>query len=846
MRRIILLISILFSITLLNAQHRYHFRVNAPQGFSVVSSTATNLSLHYSINEIGIADIDNGEVKGQEIMLKGSFGSFAEEQPNLPYENRYIAVPQGATVRIEVKERGIKALHDIDLLPAAPVQVNSAIGLPELHKDMSVFGKDDYFPSENVTIAQSTCIRGLDVVLLSVTPFRYNPVRKTLEVIYDMDIEIRFESGNGQFGDPRYRNPDWDHILRNMVINSDMLPESHYYERLNEAIQNRETVAEYLIITPDDESLVAWADTLKDFRNKQGVLTKVVTTTECGGNTAEQIKGYIQNAYDNWTIPPAAVMIFNGLTDTMSHSWPLPEAYVGGTEGIPGFPLVFVNYNDQGENHNYKSDSPYADMNGDSIPDLAISRIPVMTPEEYQLQVNKLIQYETTPPSDPSYYDQPVITSGYEYNKWFLITSQSVNGFFQNYLGKRPWNFYMVYEYTQPEPSFPDSAWSTGYNTATVVDYFGPDGQNYFPRYPNDLNDWRDMNNNSYLKEALNSNSFFTLYRDHSASHWWCCPVFEYGEIDNLTNTEPTFILSIGCHTAKYTKTYLRSNWNPHIIEPSVLNTFCKHNVGSIGGIGAVTVTHSQYNDILTWGFIDYVWPAFMPTLGSHTAPEFVRPSYGLVASKLFLNEHAFLPDFWPVKVLTTNNVFHYIGETYLNLYTEMPQTLTLEAPLQHPNAQWHYQFTVEEGATVCFSKDSDILHVVKGTGVPQIVVLPEMAVGEQFTITATMQNHYRLEQTVTVVHSGAATSENQVMHFDLYPDPTDGMVTISVGQTIQGKVVVEVFNLLGDRMMAKDIHHLQKGDCVNLDLHQLAPGQYVVKLCTDMGNGSKIVNIRR
>ena len=235
-----------------------------------------------------------------------------------------------------------------------------------------------------------------------------------------------------------------------------------------------------------------------------------------------------------------------------------------------------------------------------------------------------------------------------------------------------------------------------------------------------------------------------------------------------------------------------------------------------------------------------------MPTLGSHTAPEFVRPSYGLVASKLFLNEHAFLPDFWPVKVLTTNNVFHYIGETYLNLYTEMPQTLTLEAPLQHPNAQWHYQFTVEEGATVCFSKDSDILHVVKGTGVPQIVVLPEMAVGEQFTITATMQNHYRLEQTVTVVHSGAATSENQVMHFDLYPDPTDGMVTISVGQTIQGKVVVEVFNLLGERMMAKDIHHLQKGDCVHLDLHQLAPGQYVIKLCTDMGNGSKMVTIRR
>ena len=217
--------------------------------------------------------------------MKGSFGSFAEGMPNLPFENRYIAVPKGATVSIEVKEKGCQTLSDIEVLPSAAVQGNAAVGMPRLQKNMNVYGKDANYPTQNVAVAQSTQIRGLDVVMLNVTPFRYNPVRKTLDVIYDMDIEIRFEGGSGQFGEARYRNPAWDGILRDLVINSDMLPDAHYYDLLKETVKNREEGCEYLIISPDDEDILAYADTLKQFRTKQGVLTKVVTTTECGGTS---------------------------------------------------------------------------------------------------------------------------------------------------------------------------------------------------------------------------------------------------------------------------------------------------------------------------------------------------------------------------------------------------------------------------------------------------------------------------------------------------------------------------------------------------------------------------------
>ena len=88
MKRQLLLLTFLLAFGIVNAQDTYRFRTDAPQGISVTSSTASHLSLHYSIQELGIANIDNGEVKGQEIILKGQLAPNAEGLPNLPVVNR--------------------------------------------------------------------------------------------------------------------------------------------------------------------------------------------------------------------------------------------------------------------------------------------------------------------------------------------------------------------------------------------------------------------------------------------------------------------------------------------------------------------------------------------------------------------------------------------------------------------------------------------------------------------------------------------------------------------------------------------------------------------------------------
>jgi hypothetical protein len=735
MKRIFTLLTIICTFSLLNAQETYRFRTDAPQGLHIESSTASGLSLHYTLNEITVADYKNGDTQGQEIIMKGSFGSFSEGLPNLPFENHYIAIPRGAKVSVNVKGNGSQTLNGVDLLPAAEVILNNAAEQPKLRKDMNVFGKDANFPAKNVTIAQATQIRGLDMVMLNITPFRYNPVKKTLEVIYDMDIEVSFEGGDGQFGDARYRNPAWDGILRDLVINSNMLSDAHYYERLNEAIQNRDNGCEYLIITIDDSAFMAWADTLKQFRTKQGILTKVVNTTECGGNEPEDIRNYILNAYENWAIPPAAILLFGGNHATQLDFGLKPYLLTS----PPGWDGVVT--------YTYPTDNPFADMNGDSIPDLAISRMTVLNADECQLQVKKLLEYELTPPTDLHYFDHPVINSGYQDTKWFEITAQVTNNFLRDRLGKHPANIYMKYYYEDNDPTPPDSIWSVAPNTDAVLDYFGPNGTNYIPLSIGILNDWQDMYDIQPVVDAMSEGSFLTFYRDHSSTDIWCCPWLKLKHLSLIKNEKPTFLFSIGCLNNDY--------WDNWSCPKCLSEAFLEAKTGAIGVIGANNITYSQYNDLITWGMFDYFWPDYMPTLGSQTEDDFAYPSYSLVAGKLFLRHQTFLPYTTnTVKVEKTLNLFSYLGETYLSLFTEMPQPLAIDAPIFHANDQWQYTFTAEEGATVCLSNKNGIIAVARATGELQSLALPQMEIGEQFFLTATKKNRFRYEQTITIISS--------------------------------------------------------------------------------------------
>jgi hypothetical protein len=79
----------------------------------------------------------------------------------------------------------------------------------------------------------------------------------------DIEIEITFEGGNGQFGEDRLRNRWWDPIMRDAILN-----QASISEVVKNSRATTEVGFEYLIIVPDDPVFISWADSLKTFRNR--------------------------------------------------------------------------------------------------------------------------------------------------------------------------------------------------------------------------------------------------------------------------------------------------------------------------------------------------------------------------------------------------------------------------------------------------------------------------------------------------------------------------------------------------------------------------------------------------
>ena len=412
-----------------------------------------------------------------------------------------------------------------------------------------------------------------------------------------------------------------------------------------------------------------------------------------------------------------------------------------------------------------------------------------------------------------------------------MISSQSINGFYRDKLGKHPTDLYMV----QSGP-IPDSIWSTGYNTSVLMDYFGPNGQNYIPQSIGELHDWRDMRDATPLCNALNEGSFLTLYRGHSNMDQWWFPQFSYHHLETEIYGPPTFVLSISCSTLLF------DNWKRCLID-----AFCiKENSGAVGGIGATTLTHSYFNDILAWGIYDCIWPDFLPDMGSDTPPEFVRPSYVLTEAKLYFAYHYFLPDWWSDKESSTMCLFGYTGETYLNLFTEVPQPIQIEHEPDCPADASEYTLTAEEGAVVCLSKDGEIIGVNRSDGQPYSFALPQMEEGDHFTLTATKQNHFRYEVEVPVISgSGPHAVVERNSSFALYPNPTDGEVRLILKQDLPGKVNLEVYDMAGSCLTNKTFQDLREGQSIVIDLQHYTSGIYVVKLRNGEGDWSKELIVR-
>jgi len=715
---------------------------SSKEGFKLESSRSNSAVIRHSIPQMTLETLEMEQASGQVISLNGIYLPNNPGAPNLPGSSRYIAVPEGATARLEILAYQKEVIENVDLLPAAPIQLDTDDSPADYSKDNSIYSKDGLYPAEPFLLSAVDEIRGVDVVMLGITPFQYNPVQKQLIVYHDIQFEVVFEGGNGQFGDNRLRSRWWDPILKDMVLNADQLPEISYNQAGN---ATRETGAEYLIVIPDNEDFVSWADSIRLFRVHQGISTMVVDVNDIGGNTVAAFESYFNDAYNNWDTPPSAVLM-------------LGDYNTNGTLGLISHLL-----NDHPGGYNpYISDNPFADVTGNKLPDIVFARITANNTAQLETMINKFLEYERTPPVNQAFYDNPVTAMGWQTERWFQLCSEIINGFWEHGLGKNPVRENAIYS------GSPGGSWSSNANTSQVVNYFGPMGLNYVPATTGHLTDWGG--NATRLNNDINSGAFMVQHRDHGYEGGWGEPDYGNSDLSGLNNDDLTFVWSVNCLTGKF-----------NIGSESFAEKFHRLNRGAVGIVAATEVSYSFVNDTYVWGAYDNMWPQFMPDYGSTPPARAIFPAYANAAGKIFLQQSSwpYNPEHKPI----TYNLFHHHGDAFLNIYSEMPQDLAVNHMPVLLSGLDVFEVTVEEGAWIALTVGDEIIGTAEAVAGTTQVPITIQEPGTQIRITITKQNYFRYEQMIECIPpDGAYVIFNQNVVHD---DDGNGNGQIDFGETI-------------------------------------------------------------
>lgn len=508
----------------------------------------------------------------------------------------------------------------------------------------------------------------------------------------------------------------------------------------------------YLIVTPNNSGIAQWADTLARFRNEQGILTKVINIKDIGDNEPSALKDYFENIYDNCDLAPSAILLFGDYSNDS-------------TKGITSYRL-----NDTYNNEiKYLADNKLVDFDYDNLPEICIARMPAADAQQAELMVKKTIHYERFPSTNPDYYENPVTAMGFDESRWFQLCSEIIAGYFERN-GKNPNRLNSINNGT------PDSLWSTNENTYKVMNYFGPDGLNYIPSDLRHLTEW-DATNDDIIS-AINEGCFLVQHRSHGTYQTWDNPDFTNNDINNLNNEDLTFIMSANCQTGDFG--YGEGD------NDCFAERFLRVENGAVAVVAASQVSYSFVNDTYVWGFYDYLWNDFMPY--GNNATSFKYPAFANAYGKYFLKQ-----SLWPNNSIykdVTYNLFHYFGDAYLQLNTELPQHITIEYPKEISTSCSSFIVKKDKDTRVALSVDGEL--IATSFGEDSIINIRPFYKEGRIKIVATKQDHYRHEDYIEI----RSNLNNEDLN--IFPNPTNNILYVE-GKEIK---IIEVYNTLGQKLM--------------------------------------------
>jgi hypothetical protein len=603
----------------------------------LVKSDEKGLTIEMSLPGFQSRDTVVGEETYQQLEIPG--GGFTADigSPELPVVSTHLEVPFGAQAEVEVTDSKFKVLPGYNIYPAQEPWLNlEEAKKPPFTKNDEVYSTNVFFPEKIVQVSRAGELRGYRIVFFAVFPVQYNPVTKELKVYSKLTLrlnytelpemtdalEIKAMKRKAKF------SKDFEPLYRAAILN--YAPPSEEVMMMVDTLKKKKVIdtlrvvdtlpikwigPDYLIITHDHFYNAVLP--LKQHRETQdGFSVQIVKLSQIPPGDANAIKNYIKYT---WLIPPTYVLLV-GDADY------LPTNYV---TDHPSYTYE--------ENEKIGTDLYYSTLTaGDYYPDLFLGRLPADTIGEIRLMVDRIIDYEKNPPKCTGMFKRVLLAALDEFGRPWIATCDDIAA----YLTTLSYTCIKVY--------------TGGTYTGTTTDVIN----------------------------AINQGVFLAIHRDHGNScnapvlpcpDGWDHPPFNTTHIPSLSNGEKVPVMfSMNCRTGWFDGETDKDT-KPTITDCLGEELLSHTNGGVVGFIGSTRASYSGYNDEMTFGFVDAIFPNFNPTEGSSTSLR--RLGQILNQGKQYMYNKYVTPGGVPSEPIKIEyEMFHLLGDPAMKIRTEEPR----------------------------------------------------------------------------------------------------------------------------------------------------------------------------
>jgi len=328
-----------------------------------VQTTGDTTTLHYVLGAFSTTPVKINDNTYVQIQLGKEACSLIAGAPDLPSISRSIIIPNAATMDIRVLASSYVDYQGVYVAPSKgnlPRTVNPA-DVP--YEFGTVYTQDTWYPSRMAELQDSYYLRDFHGQVVTIHPFRYNPVTATLRYYNDITVQVVPMT-------PVSLSSLTQPVLTK--IDSDFLPiyEEHFLNFNTGRYTPVSDQGSMLVITYD-----AFWSTMVPFvqwKNLKGIPTTLVNVSQIGN--ADAIKLYIKNIYET-----------TGLTFVLlvGDAAQVPTLYSQGGASDPSYGFIVGN---------------------DHYVDLFVGRFSAENIGQVQTQVNRTITYERDPQTGATWY----------------------------------------------------------------------------------------------------------------------------------------------------------------------------------------------------------------------------------------------------------------------------------------------------------------------------------------------------------------------------------------------------------------------------------------------------------